>query len=376
MLITNKTLSDIETKFNENFTTHGEIGASLSIWQHGEELFNIAHGLQEKEQETPWTSDTLITVYSATKGIAAATLLLMLEKQKLTPETTVCSIWKNFPIKEATIAQVMSHQCGLPILTKKVSVFDYQAVIEAIESQTPSWQLGNQHGYHPRTYGFILDEICRQLTGEKIAKCYNQYIQIPLGLEFWIGLPEDQHHRVAKLYSGKMKKADLESGFYKQFNTVNSLVHKAFLSPIGLQAVSEMNSAKAWQCELPALGGIGTAQSLAKFYQAAIGEISFFSPQVMQWMQSLQYSGEDKILCAPTAFSCGFQLDPVDSFGRKLRAHYGISANAFGHPGAGGSHAFGDPDNGISFAYTMNQMELSVLTNRKCTAIIDTLYHL
>jgi CubicO group peptidase (beta-lactamase class C family) len=120
--------------------------------------------------------------------------------------------------------------------------------------------------------------------------------------------------------------------------------------------------------------GFGTAGGVAKFYQAACGAIPFFSPELREWMGAVRTSGDDKILQTRTAFSCGFQCDPVDGFGRKERHHYGLSRRAFGHPGAGGSHAFGDPESGISFAYVMNQMELSPLPKEKCLDMVKAIY--
>ena len=120
--------------------------------------------------------------------------------------------------------------------------------------------------------------------------------------------------------------------------------------------------------------GVGSARAVAKFYQAACGAIPFFPPEVQSWMQQVQASGDDLVLQTRTAFSCGFQLDPLDRVGRKERHHYGISKRSFGHPGAGGSHAFGDPESGISFCYLMNQMELSPMPGAKSLDMIRAIY--
>ena len=361
----------IEKIFEENFNQYGELGASVSIWQHGVEILNLAHGWCEREQQRPWNKDTLVPVYSATKGPASATLLMLLEENGLTPESRVTQVWDKFPNENATFAEMMSHQCGLSALDKAESVFDYRAVIAAIEAQEPSWELGDGHGYHPRTYGFLLDECVRILTGETLGQVWRTRIAEKLDLDLFIGLPEVEFDRVAKLYPGKMDKSELESGFYREFNQPNTLVRKAFGSPRGLHAVHEMNTAEAWQSALPAMGGVATAAALAKFYQAAIGAIDFFEGDVLEWMQESQSMGDDKVLITPTHFTCGFQKDPLDASGQKIRHNYGKSMTAFGHPGAGGSHAFGDPDSGISFAYTMNQMDLSVLPGVKSSRMIS-----
>lgn len=366
-------IEKIQQNFERNFTQFGEIGASLSIWKDGEEIVNLAAGWCEKEQLRPWTAETLVPVYSSTKGPASAILLMLLDENGLRPESRVCQLWQQFPNSRATFADMMSHQCGLAALDQPASIYDYPAVIAAIEAQEPNWRLGDGHGYHPRTYGFLLDECVRRLTGIPLGQVWQQRIAQPLGLDFFIGLPESEFHRVAKLYPGKMDRSELESGFYKEFNRPGSLVKRAFSSPRGLHAVHEMNTPKAWTAALPAMGGIGTAAALAKFYQACIGKLDLFSDDVRSWMRESQISGDDFILCTPTHFSCGFQKDPLDDDGNKLRHHYGKSNNAFGHPGAGGSHAFADPDSGISFAYTMNQMDLAVLPGAKTLNIIAEL---
>ena len=372
---------ELKRIFEKNFTERGELGASVSVWKRGEEIVSLNSGWCEREQERPWTAETLVPFYSCTKGLAAATLLMVLEEHGLTPDDKVSTVWADFPIEQGSFGQLMSHQLGLAALDTEASTWDHDEVIAAVEKQQANWPLEDEgrhgdggHGYHPRVLGFIQDEIVRRLTGNTLGQMWRQKIAEPLGLEAWIGLPESEFGRVARLYPGKQSQADVDSQFYKQLNTPDSLVKRAFASPRGMQSVREMDEPRAWQAGFPAMGGVGTAAAVAKFYQAACGAIEFFSPQVREWMECTRSSGDDKILCAPTAFSCGFQLDPLDSFGRKTRHHYGLSRRAFGHPGAGGSLAFGDPENGLSFCYVMNQMELCSLPRDKCLDLVKAIY--
>jgi CubicO group peptidase (beta-lactamase class C family) len=368
-------LQELEKEFQKNFTDRGELGASVSVWKRGEEIISLHNGWCEREEERPWTSKTMVPFYSATKALSSATVLLLLEKNNLTPCDLVSSVWSEFPQSDASFAQLMSYQLGLAALDMTADVFDHDTVVEAIENQTvANWQPGTQHGYHPRTIGYMLDEIARKLSGKTLGQVWRDQIAEPLGLDAWIGLPEEQFHRVARLYPGKRDKSDLQSGFYGELHREGSLVRRAFFSPRGLHSVREMNEPRAWQAALPAMGGIGTAQALAKFYQTACGAIPFFSDEVRKWMGTMIVMGDDQILQTRTAFSCGFQLDPLDQFGRKERHHFGLSRRAFGHPGAGGSHAFGDPDRGISFAYIMNQMELSPLPKEKSLEMIKAVF--
>lgn len=368
-------LGELLSVFEENFRTRGELGASVSVWWRGEEILSAAQGWCEKEQSRPWTEGTLVPVYSATKGPSVATLLLALDSRGLGPSTLVREVWPAFPVEEATFAHLLSHQCGLAALDRRASVWDHAEVVAALEAQAPAWRPGQGHGYHPRTFGALLDECVRRVSGKPLGTVWREEIADPLGLEFWIGLPEEQWSRVAKLYPGKAGAEDFQSGFYREFHTEGTLSRRAFASPRGLHSVQEMNDPKAWSAGLPAMGGVGTASALAKFYQAAIGAIeSPLNERVRQALGEMQISGDDKVLIQPTAFSCGCQLDPLDASGRKVRELYGPSTTAFGHPGAGGSHALGDPDSGVSFAYVMNQMELSVLPGRKSVDMVQALF--
>ena len=136
-----------------------------------------------------------------------------------------------------------------------------------------------------------------------------------------------------------------------------------------------MNDPRAWSAGLPALGGVGTASALAKFYQAVIGSIaSPLSASIRHSLATPQISGNDRVLLRPTTFTCGAQRDPLDAAGQKLRQLYGPSFSAIGHPGAGGSHGFGDPETGISFAYVMNQMDLRVMPGLKCVELVQALF--
>ena len=361
--------------FERNFRDRGELGASISIWWDGMEVLSSGHGWCEREQVRPWTSDTLVPVYSATKVPAAATLLLALSSRGLSEETPVTEVWPQFPVTKARFAHLLSHQCGIAALDRRVDVFDHAAVCGAIEVQVPAWPLGDGHGYHPRTYGALVDEPVRLLTGKTLGHYWRERIAGPLGLDFWIGLPESEWPRVARLYPGKAGKDDLIDAFYKQLTTSGTFTRRAFSSPHGLHAIHEMNEPRAWSAGLPALGGVGTASALAKFYQAAIGAIeSPLTPRIRQALATPVSSADDRVLLRPTVFTCGAQMDPLDADGRKLRRIYGSSTRAFGHPGAGGSHGMGDPSTGISFAYVMNQMDLSVMPGVKCMEMIDALF--
>lgn len=368
-------LAEVQRVFEENFALDRELGASVSIWWRGHEVLHLSQGFADREKTKAWTDDTIAPVYSATKAPAAASLLLALERHGLTVDCPVSEVWPKFPIATATFAQMLSHQCGLAALDRKASVWEYDDVIAAIEQQTPAWLPGQGMGYHPRTFGFLLDESVRRLTSLRLGAWWWQEIAGPMGWDFWIGLPEQQWPRVAQLVPGRAEKGDTEKGFYKEFMSEGTMTRRAFVSPVGLHAVQEMNDSKAWAAGFPAMGGVGSARALAQFYQATMGLIeSPFSPAVGTALGTLQVQGDDQVLLQKTAFTCGCQQDPVDEQGNKLRTLYGPHTEAYGHPGAGGSHAFADPATGLSFAYVMNQMALSVMPGIRSTAMVEALF--
>lgn len=366
--------------FRENFATRGEIGASLSVWRQGREILNLAGGTTAKNGDQAWTADTPVPVWSATKGPAAFTLLLVLHEAGLTPDAPVRPFWPELT-PALTFGELLSHQSGLCALDLKPAVTDHPAVIRALESQIPAWPPGNAHGYHPRTFGFLADECVRRLTGgQTLAEAWRHRVAIPLELDFWIdGPPDETVPLVARLYPGKVKPPDpAEADFFQAMADSTSLTRRSFASPAGFHAVADLNQPTAWRCGLAAFGGVGSARALAKFYNVlACGGLlenrRIFPAEVIAWAGARQVNGPDKVLLMPTSFSNGFMMDPVDAANRKIRNRFGPATGAFGHPGAGGSHAFADPSRGLSFAYVMNQMEQGVLPNPKSLLAVEAI---
>src|SRR5438874_162343 len=156
----------LEPLFRENFDKFGDLGATISVWQNGKELLELHGGFRDARRQHPWTKDTLVLIWSATKGIGSACLLHVLQEQKIDIERRAAEFWPEFAQagKESiTLAQLLSHQAGLAGLDRKVEILDYDAVIDALEQQDPNWPPGSAHGYHARTFGFLLDELVRRI---------------------------------------------------------------------------------------------------------------------------------------------------------------------------------------------------------------------
>jgi CubicO group peptidase (beta-lactamase class C family) len=374
----------LKPAFRENFEKLGELGAAVSIWQNGKPVVDLYDGFCDARHEKPWEADALVLVWSATKGIGSACVLHVLQEHRIGINRCVAEFWPEFAQagkEKITLSQLLSHQAGLCALDRRVDILDYSAVIRALEVQKPLWLPGTAHGYHGRTFGFLLDELVRRIAGKTLSQYWREVFAQPLNLDLWIGLPERGNPRVATIYAAKSgrppepKNRQSGSDFYLDLVTPGTLARKTFSSPYGLQSVSGMNTPAVRAQPIVSFGGIGSASALAKFYSmlangGKLGEQTFFSEETIAWMTTTLSDGMDRVFQIPTAFSAGFMKDPRNA----VRRMFGPSPNAFGHPGAGGSHAFADPENRFSFAYVMNQMEQSLLPNEKSLRLVDEVY--
>ncbi len=391
-------LRRLKPLFQENFEKFGELGAAVSVWQNGKPIVDLYGGFRDVHREKPWTADTLVLVWSATKGIGSACVLHALQEHKIDISERVAEFWPEFAQAgkdKVTLAQLLSHQAGLCALDLRVDVLDYDAVIRALEAQKPLWSPVTAHGYHARTFGFLLDELVRRIAKKTLSDYWQENFARPLNLDFWIGLPEKENSRVATMYAAKSGKPPEPKQFYADLVTPGTLARKTFTSPYGLHVISKMNDPAIRAHPIVSFGGIGSASALARFYSmlAHDGQLdgqTFFSEKTIAWMTTTLADGVDRVFQIPTAFSAGFMKDsqgaaafqPPHSKNRRTRNRpslvtrriCGPSSTAFGHPGAGGSHAFADPENKIAFAYVMNQMEQSLLPNEKSLRLMDAIY--
>lgn len=327
-------------------------GASVSVWQHGQEILTLHEG---------WPDDSLVPVYSATKPAAALCLLLALHDCCQTPELEVGAIWPAFPAPHCSIAQLLSHQCGLAALAEQAPLDNLDACRAAIERSTPAW-LPPQHGYHPQTFGPLVDILMLKLSGMRVSTFWEQRLRRPWNLDFYIGLPESEFHRVAALQAPRLQPGYMQQdAFYKKYFDTGSAVYRAFHSITGYGTPREMSTPAAWQCASPAKGGVASARGLARFYQMLMSEA--VPAVVRDWLSTPQCSGWDETLQQPTAFTCGAMCEPAHLF----------PGGGFGHAGAGGSHAFCTPDTGLSFAYVMNRMELGNLPGKRVLSLLELL---
>src|SRR5213596_3055160 len=296
-----RVLQRLKPLFRENFEKFGELGAAVSVWQNGKPIVDLCGGFRDRRREKSWAADTLVLVWSATKGIGSACLLHALQEHKIEISQRVAEFWPEFAQagkEKITLAQLLSHQAGLCALDKAVDVLDKCAVIRALEAQKPLWPPGTAHGYHARTFGFLLDELVRRIAGRTLSQYWREVFAQPLNLDLWIGLPEEENPRVATVYAAKSGRPPEPKKFYSDLTTPGTLARKAFSSPYGLQSVGGMNTPAVRAQPIVSFGGIGSASALAKFYSilangGKLGAQHFFSPETLRWMTTKLADGID-----------------------------------------------------------------------------------
>ena len=367
----------VRAAFEENFARGEEIGAEVCVWQDGREVLRFGGGWRDAGQTAPWSADTIVFCWSATKGPAAACALHALQEADIALDAPVASVWPEFAAagkERITFAELLAHRAGLAVLEKTgFDIFDLVGVASALAEQAPNWEPGTAHGYAPRTFGYLLDAIVRRTAGMPLGDYWRKTFGDPLALQFWIGLPDELHPFMARMHAARIEDLKEPGPFEHALADKSSLTARSFAQPAGISGAAATNRAEVWSASLPSFGGIGNARSLACFYdRLAVGE--FFRGPWHEALTRRVSNGLDLVLQQPSAFSAGFMMDPLDASGAKQRATLGSSVNAFGHPGAGGSLAFADPDNRIGFAYVMNRMENGVLRESRPARLVQALY--
>lgn len=361
----------LERAFRHNFENGREVGAAVAVWKDGEEIASFQGGFHDASRSEAWNERTMVLVWSATKGPAAACVLRALENAHVELDSPVAAVWPEFGASgkaHLTFLDVLSHAAGLCAMSDPgIPAFDHAAVTNALAGQEPITEALGRTAYGPRTSGFLFDEIVRRLSGAAtLGEFWRREFAEPWGLDFWIGLPDTEAARTAAILPPRSM-GNSDDPFLRAFGNPASLTRRAFAGPAGLASPSAMNQAAARRAGFAAFGGIGTASALAKFYSKLAENPPAAATRRVN-------NGVDMVLHHEISFSAGFMLDPIDASGSKVRQTMGPTLTAFGHPGAGGSLAFADPENGLGFAYVMNQMEPGVLPNDRALNLVAAVY--
>ena len=360
----------LTTVFRELLSETPEGGASLALWQEGKRILSIHGG--DASPGVPWSGSTPCLIWSASKGVAAAVTLHALEEKEIPLRTTLPELWPEFGIAgkaRITLEELLSHRAGLAAIDRKgLSITDHTGVADVLASLSPNWPLDGGHGYGARTFGFLLDEIVRRTVGERLGDRWERVFRAPLALDLWFGLPEQLVETAATVIAPKTPPAP--GPFSKAFADPCSLTRRALSEPGGTLTPTVMNTHAMRAASLPSLGAIATSDSLARFYALLAGDGGgLFSPETLAAMRTTLAKGADRVLMVETSFSAGFMTNDFGVYGPSP-----LARGAFGHPGAGGSIAFADPEHGLGFAFIPSAMHPGALPGERTRKLLAALY--
>lgn len=355
----------VREAFVANFSQHGDIGAAVCVYQYGRPVVDLWGGVADPETGRPWTRDTLQLVYSATKGATATAAHMLAERGALDLDAPVAKYWPEFAANgkaEIPVRQLLSHQAGLITFDRPVPLKEalaWHPMVAALAAQRPLWTPGTAHGYHGRTWGWLVGEVIRRVSGRMPGRFFADEIAAPLGLDFFIGLPADQRDRVSRMVYQRptvdlttVPAEAVPEELREQvaaWRDPQSFSNRAYA--VTDPAEIDFDSPEVQAAELPASNGIGTAHALARMYAALIGEVDgvrLVAPETLKSATKEQASGKDQVMLIPSRFSTGYML--------LTETNPMTGQNAFGHTGRGGSLGFADPEHGIAFGYVMNNV--------------------
>lgn len=379
----------VRDAFARNFEEHGEVGAGYALYVAGEKVVDVWGGVADRATGAPFTDDSLQLVFSTTKGATAACANLLAQRGELDVDAPVAEYWPEFAQAGKAgipVRWLLCHKAGLPTVDAKLTaeeVFAWDPVIHALEVQAPFWEPGTAHGYHAITYGYLVGEVVRRISGKSLGTFWQDEIARPLDLEFWIGLPPEQEHRVAKLVGmgnagGDDTEESAESADLTALLGPDSLVARALSLNGAFGDLAEgFNSPVLHAAEMPAANGITDARSLARFYAALIGGVehgpseSLLTAEQVEAARTCQTEGADQVLSFP-----GIELPTTIGLGfwtSSAFAPYG-GERSFGHSGAGGSVGFADPEARLAGGYVMNRMMQGLAGDPRSRSLIQASY--
>jgi CubicO group peptidase (beta-lactamase class C family) len=350
----------VRAAFASNFERFPELGAAVCVAVRGRVVVDLWAGFRDAAKSAPWRFDTIVNVFSATKGAVALCAHALAERRALDMDAPVAAAWPEFGAAgkgRVVVAQLLDHSAGLPALRaepKEGGLYDWQAMTAALAAEEPFWEPGARHGYHAVTFGFLVGEVIRRASGQRVGAFLREAVAGPLGLDFHIGTGAEHDGRIAEVPPTIASPKGLGGAFGASFRDPASLTSMAFTRPRDLVSPGLVNTARARRAEIPALNGHANARALARMYGALAnggalaGTARVLSPRAIEAALVERSAGLDAVLLAESRFSLGFMLpSALRPFGRGPRT--------FGHPGAGGALGFADPDAGLGFGYTPNQ---------------------
>ncbi|MEO1708279.1 MAG: serine hydrolase domain-containing protein [Pseudomonadota bacterium] len=355
----------VRDAFEANFAEDKELGAGFSAIIDGQTVVDLHGGWADRAKSRLWDDQTIVPVYSTTKPVAALVLAQVIDALPKGYETPVADIWPEFGVngKEAiTIAQMVSHQAGLPGFVEPVDPaiwLDPPTCAAALAPLAPMWEAGTAHGYHPLSWGYLIGEVVHRINGRSLGTILREDIAGPNGVDFQIGTPEKDHARVAEIMRPRA---------LPDLGELNEATKAAFLTK---WAAPDRGGAIWREIEIPSANGIGTAKAVAGLYSLYANQGRFSGEQIVpaasfEALTESRVKGQDLILPFVTEFAAGVMRNNLNI--------YGPNRDTLCHSGWGGSLALGDPDRHLSAAYVMNRQSNSLQGDPRATRLVQALY--
>ena len=364
----------VRDAFVRNFEQLGDRGAAVAVYRDGHKVVDLWAGTKDVDGTEPWQRGTAQIVRSATKGVAAAVPLMLAEEGRLDLDAPVGEYWPEFKAhgkERVLVRHVLNHRAGLPVLDRPITpaeALDPSQGPAAVAAQAPVWEPGTDHGYHALTYGWLLDELVRRVTGHGTGEWIAERIAGPLGADLWLGLPDAQEQRAGRVGPVDAPEAAAalrmrpKRSVTEAYADPGSLTNRAFGA---ITPFPDQNDPAYRASALPATNGVATADGLARFYAATIGEVDgvrLLSPDTVERARAEESAGPDRVLVVNTRFGLGYMLHGS--------ASPFLGPGSFGHPGRGGSLGFADPESGIAFGYVTNGLRKTVTADPRAQALV------
>ena len=365
----------VKAAFEKNFELGEEVGASAAVYHRGVRVVDIWGGSFDATNDRPYDDSTLQLMFSTTKGIVAIAVAMCVQRGLLDYDEKVATYWPEFAAHGkggATVAQLMSHQCGLiapDVPVTLADVLDWKTITTMIADTKPDWPIGSGHGYHAVTFGYLAGELIRRTDGRSPGQFLADEIAGPLGVELWIGLPEEQEPRVSPIIGRPLNEDNPDPvirAMLEMFLGPDTRGGRALFLNGALHVDDAFNRRDVHAAEVPAANGIGTAQALAKVYAATMAPIDgvqLLNDEIRERARAtITPAGEpDLCLVMPTTFGMGFMTHGM------FTPYSG--PGSFGHSGAGGSNAFAQPERQLAVGYVMNKMAANLAADARAQRI-------
>jgi CubicO group peptidase (beta-lactamase class C family) len=379
--------SAVREEFDRNFAERGEVGASVAVTVDGETVVDLWGGVADRATGRPWERDTIGIVWSCTKGAVALCAHMLVSRGELDLDAAVAEYWPEFGKNgkdRVNVRMLLAHQAGLAAISDPLpepGLLDWDLTVEMLAAQEPLWPPGTRHGYHALTFGHVVGEVVRRVSGRSMGTFFRDEVAAPLGLDFWIGLPQEHHARVAPTIPVEPPAAgDDASEFFAQAMTdPTSIASLVAMNSSGMLFPGVIDRREVYAAEIPAVNGLANGRALAGMYRplalgGGVDGVRLVDEATLaEATRVASASSVDATLGIPTRFALGF-MKAMDNRSLPGNDSVLISEDAFGHAGYGGSIGFADPGARLSFGYSMNKQGNGLGVNQRGHALIDTVY--